>query len=277
MPLKHKLAVRPQCKMAKKFDLYQAPSRLRSLVLAGAVILAGCATPTGAPCSNWSVRCGCYCGASGAWSGIEPEPPGEAPKWTTPFTPRPDHALNAQDKKAIRTVYIDHNVALPQTPRVWTRSDSLAEGYGGLVAIKKSTDRSKEQATVEYLDANKIRIDAMLVDAFTIELESRNQFSVIKSPIDADATIRFVVLMYGVEHTFNPFSRNYRTLLNARATMAGPGDKMVWIKEISTESDDQSLATLKELYGDPEIMRKHMSIVARIWAKRMVDHLLGAQ
>lgn len=52
---------------------------------------------------------------------------------------------------------------------------------------------------------------------------------------------------------------------------------MVWIKEISTESDDQSLATLKELYGDPEIMRKHMSIVARMWSKRMVDHLLGAQ
>ena len=263
--------------MAKELDLDQALRGFRALILAGAASVSGCATPAGAPCSNWSVICGCYCGTGGAWSGVEPEPPGGPPKWVNPFLPRPDQEMSAQDKTTIRTVYIDHNVALPQIPRVRTRADSWAEGYGGLIAVIRSTDKSKEQATVEYLAKNNIQIGEMLVDAFTTEFEARNQFSVIKSPIGADAVIRFVVLTYGVEHTFNPLSNDYRTLLNAKATMVGSGDNITWIKEISAESDDQSLATLKELYGDPEIMRKHMSIVAKMCAKRMVDHLLGTR
>ncbi len=59
--------------------------------------------------------------------------------------------------------------------------------------------------------------------------------------------------------------------------MLGSEGKINWIKEISAESDDESLATFKELYGDPEIMRKHMFIVAKICAKKMVDHLVRAR
>lgn len=264
-------------KMARILCLDQARGVFRALILAGATIVTGCATPAGAPCSNWSVICGCYCGTGGAWSGVKPEPPGGPLKWVNPFLPRPDQKLSAQDKMTIRTVYIDHNVALPQIPRIRTRADTWAEGYGGLIAVIGSTDKSKEQATVEYLQKNNIQIGEMLVDAFTTELEARNQFSVVKSPVGADAVIRFVVLTYGVEHTFNPFSNDYRTLLNAKATMLGSGDKRTWIKEISAGSDEQSLTTLKELYGDPEIMRKHMLIVAKMCAKRMVDHLLETQ
>lgn len=184
--------------------------------------------------------------------------------------------MSALNKTTIRTVYIDHNVVLPQLPRVRTRADTWAEGYGGLIAVIKSTDESKEQATVQYLNKNNIQIGEMLVDAFTSEFEARKQFSVVKSPIGADAYLRFEVSTYGVEHTFNPLSTDYRTLVKAKAGMVGAGDKITWTKEISAESDDQSLATLKALYGDPEIMRKHMSIVAEMWAKKMVDHLLGA-
>lgn len=263
--------------MAPEIGLDQARRGVRALMLAGAAFVAGCATPTGAPCSNWTVACGCYCGNDGAWSGVEPEPPGGPPKWVNPFVPRPDQEMNARDKVTVRTVYIDHTVALPPAPRVRTRGDSWAEGYGGLIAAVRSSDKSKEQATVRYLEKNGIRIGEMLLDAFATELEARNQFSVARSPIGADAVIRIAVLTYGVEHTFNPLSSAYRTLLKAKATMVGSGDKTIWIKEISAESDDQSLATLRELYGDPEVMRKHMSIVAKMGAKRMVDHLLGTR
>lgn len=263
--------------MANKLDLDQALRRFRTLILAGVAIVTGCATPSGAPCSNWSVICGCYCGTGGTWSGVEPEPPGGPPKWVTPFHLRPDQEMSAHNKTTIRTVYIDHNVALPLIPRVRTRADTWAEGDGGLIAAIRSTDKTKEQATVEYLKKHNIQIGELLVDAFTTEIEARSQLSVVQSPVGADAVVRFIVLAYGVEHTFNPLSNDYRTLLNAKATMVGSGDKIAWIKEISAESDDQSLATLKELYGDPEIMRKHISIVAKMCAKRMVDHLLGAK
>jgi hypothetical protein len=263
--------------MSKKLGLDQARMGFRALILAGVVIVAGCATPVGAPCSNWSAICGCYCGAGGTWSGVEQEPPAPPPGWVNPILPRPDQKMSAQDKTSIRTVYIDRNVALPQKPRVQTRTDSWVEGYGGLIAVIGSTNKSKEYATIEYLEKNNIRIGEMLVNAFTSELVARNKFSVVTSPTGADAVIKVVIHMYGVEHTFNPFSNNYRTLLNAKAMMVGPGDKMIWIKEISVESDDQSLSTLEELYSDPESMRKHMSIVAKICAKRMVDHLSGTQ
>jgi len=260
-------------KMGKRLFSDQTLRGARALILVGAAIVTGCATPAGAPCSNWSAICGCYCGAGGTWSGVEPEPPGSIPKWIN----APDQQMSSQNKATIRTVYIDHNVELPQIPRVRTRADTWAEGFGGLIAVLRSTDQNKERATVEYLEKNNIQIGEMLADALTAELEARSQFSVVKSPIGADAVIRFVVLTYGVEHTFNPLSNDYRTLLDAKATMVGSGDKLVWIKKISAESDEQSLATLKELYGNPEIMRKHMSIVAKICAKRMVDHLLGIQ
>ncbi|WP_429103339.1 hypothetical protein [Aeromonas veronii] len=247
---------------------------MKTLLLAMAAIasfITGCATPHGAPCSNWSVTCGCYCGAYGTWSGVEPEPLGAQ------YIAHPDKKMRAQDQATIRTVYIDHNVVLPQIPRVQTRADTWAEGFGGITAVISSTDKSKEQATIDYLKKNNIQIGEMLVDAFTTEFEARSQFSSVKSPIGADAVIRFVVLTYGVEHTFNPLSNEYRTILNAKATMVGPGDKIIWVKNISAESDEQSLATLKELYGNPEIMHKHMSIVAKMCAKMMVDHLLGTQ
>lgn len=260
--------------MMKILGLDQARRWLRTLALAGTAIVTGCATPPGAPCSNWSALCGCYCGAEGTWSGVESEPSGAPPSWVTS---RPDQDWSAQDKKSIRTVHIDHNVALPQIPRVRTRADSWAEGYGGLIAAIRSTNKSKEHATIEYLEKNNIRISEMLVDAFTTELLTRNKLSVVTSPTGADAVIKIAIRMYGVEHTFNPFSDDYRTLLTAKATMVGAEGKTIWIKEISAESDDQLLATLKELYGNPEIMRKHMSIVAKMCAKRMVDHLIGAE
>lgn len=263
--------------MAKKISLDQVRIGFRALILAGVVIVTGCATPVGAPCSNWSAMCGCYCGTNGTWSGVEQEPPGTPPKWVNPILPRPDQKMSAQDKTSIHTVYIDHNVALPKNPRVQTRADSWVEGYGGLIAVIGLTNKSKEYATIEYLEKNNIRIGEMLVDAFNTELVTRNKFSVVTSPTGSDAVIRVVIHMYGIEHTFNPFSNNYRTFLNAEATMIGHEDKIIWIKEISVESDDQSLATLEELYNDPEIMRKHMSIVANMCAKRMVDHLLGTQ
>lgn len=263
--------------MAKKFILDPGLRVFRALILIGVTIIAGCATPSGAPCANWSAICGCYCGTGGAWSGAEPEPPGGAPKLATPFLSRADQDMSVHDMATISTVYIDHNVAIPRAPLVRTRGDTWAEGFGGLIAVIRSTDNSKEQATVEYLEKNNIQIGEMLAEAFTSEFEARHQFLVVKSPVGADAVIRFVILTYGVEHTFNPLSNDYRTLLKAKATMLRSGDKITWIKEISAESDDQSLTTFKELYGDPEIMRKHMSIVAKICAKSMVDHLLGTQ
>lgn len=183
----------------------------------------------------------------------------------------------AQNKTTIRTVYVDHNLALPRNPIVQTRADTWAEGFGGLIAAIRAADNSKEQATFKYLEKNNIKIGEMLVDAFTTELEARHKFSVVNSPIGADAVIRFVVVAYGVEHTFNPLSSDYRTVLIANATMVGSGDKTIWIKQIHAESDEQSLASLNELYGNSEIMRKHMLIVAKICAKRMVEHLLGTQ
>lgn len=261
--------------MAKEPHLVEALRGFRvALVLAVVATLAGCATPPGAPCSNWSALCGCYCGPGGAWSGVEAEPARSAPKLEAAFSSRATQAMSDQDMAAIRTVYIDRKVDLPLMPRVQTRSDSWVEGYGGLPAVFRAMDNSQERDTAQYLDKNNIRIGEMLADAFGAALQARNKFEVLQSPTGADAVIRFVVKSYGVEHTFNPLSSDYRTVLIAKGTMIGSGDRVVWSQVIDVESDEESLASLKELYGDPEVMRKHMGIVARMGAKRMVDHLL---
>lgn len=244
---------------------------VRILALILTFLLAGCATPLGAPCSNWSAMCGCYCGPGKTWSGIEPEPPGIA------FRPRPTKEMSAEDRTSIRTIFVDHRVSLSQLPHIRTRADTWAEGFGGAIAVTRSTDHSKEHATVEYFEKNNIRIDEMLVDSFATELAARNKFAVVTSSTGADAVINLVVIRYGIEHTFNPISNGHRTQLNANATMVGAGDKIIWSKQCSEESDDRQQATLDELYGNPETMRRHMSIVTNMCAKKMVDHLLGSR
>lgn len=244
---------------------------VRVLALTLTYLLAGCATPGGAPCSNWSVLCGCYCGPGQTWSGAEPEPPGIA------FPPRPTKEMSLEDRSSIRMIYVDDSVTLPQLPNVRTRADTWAEGVGGAIAVIRSTDYSKEHATAEYLKKNKIRIDEMLVHSFAAELENRNKFALVTSPSSADAVINFVVTRYGIEHTFNPISNDYRTYLNTSATMVSSGGNVIWRKQCSAESDDQQQTTFNELYGNPEMMRKHMLIVTSICAKKMVDHLVGSQ
>lgn len=243
----------------------------RILALILTYLLASCATPSGAPCSNWSALCGCYCGPEQTWSGIEPEPPRMA------FSPRPTKEMSVEDRTSIRTIYVDNSVTLPQLPNVKTRADTWAEGFGGALAVIRSTDYSKEHATDEYLKKNNIRIDEMLVRSLAAELATRDKFAVVKSPSGADATINLVVTRYGIEHTFNPISNNYRTHLNANATMVRSGGRIIWSKQCSEESDDQQQVTFNELFGNPETMRKHMLIVTNTCAKEMVDHLLGSR
>lgn len=244
---------------------------MRILLLILTYSLVGCATPGGVPCSNWSAMCGCYCGPGKTWSGIEPEPPGMT------FSPRPTKELSIEDRASIRTIYVDDNVTLPQLPGVRTRADTWAEGFGGAIAVARSTDSSVEHATAEYLKKNNIRIDEILVHSFAAELATRNKFAFFTSPSGADAVINFVVTRYGIEHTFNPISNDYRTYLSANATMVMAGGKIIWSKQCSAESDDQQQVTFNELYGNPETMRRHMSIVTNTCAKEMVDHLSGSR
>lgn len=243
--------------------------RLPTIILA--CWLAGCTTPSGAPCSNWSATCGCYCGPERTWSGVEPEPLGMAP-----FT-QPTKEMSAEDRTLVRAVYIDQHVTLPKLPQVRTRGGTWAEGLGGAVSVARSMDQSKERATAEYLKKNNIRIDGMLVDAFSTELAAREAFSTVTESASADAVISLLVSRYGVEHTFNPMSRDYRTRLDVYASMIGSGRKLVWGKQCSAESDGQQTATYEQLYGDPETMRTHMLIVAKICAKKLTDHLLGSR
>ena len=243
--------------------------RIVALILT--YLLAGCTTPGGAPCSNWSAVCGCYCGPGQTWSGIEPEPSGMA------FTPRPTKEMSFEDSTSISTIYVDDSVTLPQLPNVRTRADTWAEGFGGAIAVIRSTDYNKEHATAEYLKKNNIRIDEMLLNSFAAELATRDKFAVVTSPSSADAVINFVVTRYGIEHAVNPISNDYRTYLNANATMVRSGGKIIWSKQCSAESDDQEQATFDELYGNPETMRRHMLIVTNTCAKKMVNHLLGSR
>lgn len=240
------LAAVVSMRMFKNFSSDLAPKLLRALLLAGVTIVAGCTTPTVAPEGS-------------------PKQASQSPFLT-----------NQGTTATIRTVYLDPNVELPSTPFVQTRADTWAEGLGGLAAIARAFDESEEQATAHYLGKHDIQIGNMLRDAFSAELESRDKLLLAKSMTDADAVIRLVVLKYGIEHTFNPLSSDYRTLLKAKAIVVRPRYKTEWIKEIPAESDEQSLATLKQLYGDPEVMRKHMDLVAKMGAKQLVDHLLSA-
>jgi len=238
---------------------------LRITVLILTCSLGGCATPRGAPCSNWSAMCGCYCGPGNSWSGIEPEPLGAA------FSRGPTIEMSAEDRTSIRVIYVDKSVAVPQVPSVRTRADTWVEGLGGAISAILSTNYSKQRATAEYLEKNNIRVDEMLVSSFTSELADQNEFSVAGSSTGADAVVHLSVVRYGIEHTFNPLSEHYRAHLSVHARMVGSGGRLIWGKQCSAESADQ--ATLNELYGDPETMRRHMLIVTKACAQSLVDGL----
>lgn len=188
--------------------------------------------------------------------------------------------MSSEDRTFVRTVYIDRNVPLPKEPLVQTRGQVLAGTLGGLVgAAIASADKTKEQATIEYLEKNNITIDSLLVDAFTKELATRRTFSVVSSTDEADATINFEILVYGVGQNGNMFSSGYRTILNAKASMNKAGGTVIWVKQVidAANNGDRPQATFEELYENPEIMRTHMTTVAQRAAKTMVDHLSGSR
>ncbi len=187
--------------------------------------------------------------------------------------------MRREDREAVRTVYMDRNVPLPD-PSMQTHGKTTAGVMGGLVGslIAYAVDKPKEKAMLEYIEKNNIKMDVLLVDAFTKEITTRGVFRIVQSPSEADATVKLEILSYGVAQGDNAFSSTYRAVLNAKATMVKPGGAVIWAKQVTDNANksDPPEDTLEALYSNPEVMRARMASVAQTAAKAMVDHLSGS-
>lgn len=185
-------------------------------------------------------------------------------------------ALSGADKASIRKVYVNTQVGMPEKPFVQTRGDIWAGALGGAVggAIAGS-NMSQEDQVIQYLNANKIRVDQMLRNDFIHHLKRTGDFTVVNSSSLADAQFDLKVLAYGIGQNGNAFSNKYRTVMSTEGILSKNGGNVVWKNNgICTAIDgDRPQASWDELFTQPATMRKHMEALTQATAYKLSQNI----
>lgn len=192
----------------------------------------------------------------------------------------PSQTLRVEDRQALKKIYIDPQVSMPVRPTIITRGMGSGAGSGGAVgALVASLEANSDEQFVEFLAKNGIHVDRIVGKAFTDRAAQGQAFALVGAPGDADASIKLEVVMYGIGYTANTFSDDYRAMMAVRATMTRADGKVIWIKQAAFNAmsgGNRPAVPFNDLFTQPELMRKQMTLTAQDATAELVTQLVGS-
>lgn len=192
----------------------------------------------------------------------------------------PSQNLRVEDRQALKRVYIVTQVTMPERPTIITRGMAFGAGLGGVVGgIVAAFGATPDEQLVGFLAKNDIHVDQIVDKAFSDRLAQAQKFEFVSVRDNADASIQLEVVMYGIGYTANMFSHDYRAMMAVRATMTRADGKVIWIKQAAFNAmsgGNRPAVPFDDLFTQPELMRKQMTLTAQDAAAELVTQLVGS-
>jgi hypothetical protein len=190
--------------------------------------------------------------------------------------------LAEAERKAIRSVSVSPEVAMPEYPKVTGPEASKAGLLGGpfvLMAVMHS-ENPDSTAFKKHLEENKIDVAQIVRRAFLARLAEGNAFPAVVDQ-GAQASFGLTIDSYGLAPGFNfsPVNKPLRPLLQVSAKLSAPDGKVLWEHQayVSGLTDELQAHGFHDYLANAARTRESLEKAAQVVARMLLADLTGEE